>query len=1320
MIPHVPHARATARPWKACLPTTSARRAWRCLLLGAVILTSSVEPAWALDPGCSLIQYNTRTWRRGDRLPSNSVNAIVQAEDGHLWLGTPRGLVDFDGIEFRACGLPGQDESRSQSISVLGLRKAGGFWVGTERGGYGWFDGSQFVTWPVTHLGGELPTTRCILERPDGTVFISTHGSIGLRLPSGEEKSLATGVDVLAIAADRQGRIWLGTAAHGLYYWQDGQLHQVGGPAGALWGSSMISAIAVDDAGVVWIGASNGLHSINPDLSPRPPIGFGGQPHALLVDSHGALWIGSMFDGVARYHGGRIERLTRREGLASDHVLALAESADGSLWIGTEDGLSQLADVKFPAIPTGGGSFGESSLCVAASPDGSIWAGTTNGLAHITDAGITRYGTNRTDGFTSEWIRRVFVARNGDLYLLGGRQDLSRFRNGRVDKVWYFDLWPQSVAEDATGIVVTVGTQLRRLVDEQIVPFTLADGSPPRIPGWINKLYTAGDGSLWIAAKPGLVQIRDGKTIDWMHGRSDSDQSFYDICEDTQGTIWAVRNSGLVRIKDGRVASIDHRKGLFSDDIYTLTPDLIGHLWADSPEGFFRMNLEELNAVADGIRQQVNCTVFDGAHVVKTSEKINGETSSCRSLDGRIWLPCARGAIRIDPAHLPINSRPPPIRLERILLDGREMPAGSELRTAAGVRNLEIAYEAIDYQAPERIRYRYRLEGYQSEWVEAGTRRAAFFTNLAPGRYRFEVRACNADGIWNTTGASFSFVQPQPIYASWWFRTLAALALAAGLSLFWISRERTRRREIGEIRRREQLQREMIESSPVPMAMLDQRHRITYVNATFTRVFGFTAPEIPSLDAWWRLSGATATTPDTIAIGWDRRIADAAAARRSIEPVEATLAHKGGSPRQVVVTTSAVGECTLVVCSDLTERKHAEDQRRLLEEQLIQTQKMEAVGRLSGGIAHDFNNLLTIVLGNVALLELEKVPGEMTELIHEIKAAASRAANLTRQLLAFSRKQPIHPAAVDLNHIVHEMTGMLRRLVGEDIAIELGTDAHPAPTRADATMIEQVILNLALNARDAMPRGGKLFLDTAVVDIPPESVPDILNARPGRFSCLIVGDNGAGIPPEILPRIFEPFFTTKEVGKGTGLGLATVFGIVAQHKGWIDVRSKPGHGTTFRIMLPHEATATATATAPTAPVPPSASRVILLVEDDAGVRTLAKRALTSHGHRVIEADSGAHALPIWKEHRDEIDILFTDVIMPGGLNGIELANHLLTEKPSLKVLFASGYSADVTGGNFSGREGIDFLGKPYDPADLLRLVAHTAAPPHGAATPPQS
>jgi two-component system, cell cycle sensor histidine kinase and response regulator CckA len=385
---------------------------------------------------------------------------------------------------------------------------------------------------------------------------------------------------------------------------------------------------------------------------------------------------------------------------------------------------------------------------------------------------------------------------------------------------------------------------------------------------------------------------------------------------------------------------------------------------------------------------------------------------------------------------------------------------------------------------------------------------------------------------------------------------------------------------------------------------------------------------------------------------------------------------------------------------DITERK-------LLEEKLRQSQKMEAIGQLAGGVAHDFNNILTVIHGHASLLLLGKTLNPAaTRSATQIVQAADRAASLTRQLLTFSRRQVMQPRRLDLNEVVSNMTMMLGRILGEDIALQLNYWPQPACIQADASMIEQVLLNLAVNARDALPKGGKLILKIAVIEVNTERRLQFHpEARSGRFVCLSVVDNGSGIAPENLRRIFEPFFTTKEVGKGTGLGLATVYGIVKQHQGWVEVESEPGKGATFRVYLPMSTDATV-AVQPhhTERVARGGSETILVVEDETPVRELVCGLLTGHGYRVLHAESGVKALELWRQSKEKVDLLLTDVVMPDRLNGRELAEKLRAEQPALKVIFTSGYSADVVGHDFTLQHGLHYLQKPYDPVKLAMAV----------------
>jgi signal transduction histidine kinase len=381
-------------------------------------------------------------------------------------------------------------------------------------------------------------------------------------------------------------------------------------------------------------------------------------------------------------------------------------------------------------------------------------------------------------------------------------------------------------------------------------------------------------------------------------------------------------------------------------------------------------------------------------------------------------------------------------------------------------------------------------------------------------------------------------------------------------------------------------------------------------------------------------------------------------------------------------------------------------EHRRLEEQLRQAQKMEAFGQLAGGVAHDFNNILTVIQGNVSLLQTPQLSdADRTAAVAETLRAAERAGELTRQLLTFSRQQPIQLRDFDANEVVANMTKVFQRILGEHITLETRYAPGSAPVRADSGMLEQALMSLAVNSREAMPQGGRLTLETAAITLTETEARNRPKARPGAFVRLSVIDTGHGVAPEHLPHLFEPFFTTKEVGTGTGLGLATVFGIVEQHAGWIEVESRAGTGTTFCIFLPRlPYGVTARAQPPPPPPVRGGSETILVVEDEASVRGLMCRMLERRGYRVLTAASGAAAIAVWQEHRAAIDLLLTDMVMPGGMGGRELADRLRAEKPSLKVIHCSGYTDKMLGPDSPLSDPRSFLAKPFEHGAFLQRV----------------
>jgi PAS domain S-box-containing protein len=417
---------------------------------------------------------------------------------------------------------------------------------------------------------------------------------------------------------------------------------------------------------------------------------------------------------------------------------------------------------------------------------------------------------------------------------------------------------------------------------------------------------------------------------------------------------------------------------------------------------------------------------------------------------------------------------------------------------------------------------------------------------------------------------------------------------------------------------------------------------------------------------------------------------------------EARLRNQAGALLEVLVSLSPIvlGEQphVLLLAQDVSERA-------LLERQLRQAQKMEAIGQLAAGVAHDFNNILTVIQGHAGLIQqkLDSASPQRKSLEQIIRAAA-RAATLIRQLLMFSRKQVMQFRHLDLNDTLRNAVKMLERLVGEHVQIDFRPQSPLPAIYADSNMVEQIAMNLAVNARDAMPKGGRVSITTALETIHRAPTPMDPERRDGEYVCLTFHDNGVGMDTEILSRIFEPFFTTKPVGEGTGLGLSTVFGIVRQHQGWLEVESKPSQGTTFRVYFP----ASPQAVEKTEPVANTGLRggreTILVAEDEDALRQMVVQVLKIQGYTVLEAASGCHALEVWEQANRPIDLLLTDMVMPGGIMGSELAERLSNRCPRLKVIYTSGYSPGMAGKDVSLLEGRNFLPKPFSIGKLAQFV----------------
>lgn len=533
----------------------------------------------------------------------------------------------------------------------------------------------------------------------------------------------------------------------------------------------------------------------------------------------------------------------------------------------------------------------------------------------------------------------------------------------------------------------------------------------------------------------------------------------------------------------------------------------------------------------------------------------------------------------------------------------------------------------------------------------------------------------------------------------------ARIVVCGDNEVLTILRDITQRKAMEEqLRSSEERFRSLIENAPDLITILGPQGSIRYGSPSVERVLGFAGEDFVGGSIY-----DVVEVDDAPVLRNDLALALSKPGTPRFNQLRFTDCR--GEQRTMESSCNAIrneetGEMAIVLNSrDITDRLLTEKALRDSEEQLRHSQKMEAIGRLAGGVAHDFNNLLTAILGYSQILdERLRAEGISTEDLDEIRNAGDRATALTRQLLTFSRRQMIQPRRVDLNAILHDMQKMLRRLLGEDIQLE--TRLHPAlgPAVVDPGQIEQVVMNLAVNARDAMPDGGTLLIESENVEITEADETLMHRLPPGPYVSLRISDTGTGISEEDRRKIFDPFFSTKEAGQGTGLGLSTVYGIIHQNGGEIVVDSDPGHGATFRLYLPQSARELpAEDTEPPHPDTLHGSETVLLVEDEEWVRTLVRQCLERYGYTVLEAEHGDHAMTIHQRYKGAIQLLLTDVVMPG-VNGVQLAKTLTRERPSMRTLYMSGYSDHAVFREGYFRSGAPFLAKPFTIEDLAAKV----------------
>jgi signal transduction histidine kinase/ligand-binding sensor domain-containing protein/CheY-like chemotaxis protein/HPt (histidine-containing phosphotransfer) domain-containing protein len=746
-------------------------------LLGGSLLCALVlaGPAAALDPARPVSEYGFQSWGSREGLPQNTINGIAQTRDGYLWIATRSGLVQFDGVRVS----PIEMGSTARALLTDG---AGRLWTGFESGRLAVRDGEpQEIEWTP----GPGESAQALFADGGDTLWVGSQRGLA-RVRGGKlERISLPGVEpgeVTAIRRTPDGALWIGTADRGLVRFAGGAARVYTVRDGLP--DDRIRTLAVGPGGELWAGTFRGLGRLREgawtaftsrDGLPSDTV------NALLADRDGNLWVGTR-SGLCRFREGSCERLPSRDGLSSPGVLSLFEDAEGALWVGTDtSGLRRLRDVAFTTLTLGGELTDVWS--VYRDRQGALWFGTEDrGLIRSEEGRITSFTT--AQGLPSDHVRPVLQDRRGDLWI-GTGAGLCRLRGGQIEtwteKDGLPDPYIRVIFEDRDGALwIGTGAGLARWSGRRFEIIEPASGLPR---ARINAVLRDTRGTLWIATQIGLFRSVGGR-FERLAG-SPPRTSILSLYEDRDGSLWFGTNrAGLYRLRAGRLSVFRQQDGLFEDTAYQIFEDARGYFWMSCNRGIYRVRKADLEAFAEGRIPFIPSASFDDMDGMKSAECNGGnQPGGMVSPDGRLWFPSFQGVAVTDPGRVRVNRRLPPVVIEEVLADGEPATPrsqGAPLSLVPGVEKIEIRYTALSLLAPEKVRFRYRLDGFDHGWVEAGMQRTAVYTSLPPGTYTFRVAAGNNDGVWNQAGAQLRLEIPPRLWETRWFLAACGVLVFLG------------------------------------------------------------------------------------------------------------------------------------------------------------------------------------------------------------------------------------------------------------------------------------------------------------------------------------------------------------------------------------------------------------------------------------------------------------------------------------------------------------------------------------------------------------
>jgi PAS domain S-box-containing protein len=1197
----------------------------------AALAALAPAQARALEPDKAISQYVHQAWGSDEGLPQNSVFAVTQTRDGYLWVGTEEGLSRFDGVRFTSFDKDVVPCLVDNWVSSLVEGPDGALWMGTWHGGIARLKDGRFDCFG-TRQGLVSDEIVDIAPAPDGVWLASANRGLSFfdptsgrvtRHPIGATAGDAPAPNVVALERARDGSLWIATDGGGLHHRRrDGSVEILTTADGLV--SDSLTSLAEGPDGTIWVGSAVGLARVRDGNAERFRPRRGPEPLLVTrigVDRRGTVWLGTE-DGLRRVHGDVVDAYSVRDGLSSPIVRAVFEDREGNVWFGTDGGgLHRLSDGVFTAYTRAQGLADDHVWAVYAEA-GSVWIGTqSGGINRLHDGAVT---TLSMEGGQAEGaVRAIFRASNGTLWFGTRQGGLARLEGDRLVPTRTAE--PRcgsrviAIAEDGHG-TLWIGTKgaiaqdglICRLEGDQLIPYGASQGG---LDDQITVMLRARDGRLLIGGGRGLYVLRDGRlerTYTVRDGLSSNVVSA--LHEDDDGTLWiGTGTGGINRMRRGVIRYLTTSAGLLDDRVHAILDDGRGFLWMSSNRGIFRVARREMEDALDGKARKVTSVAYSRADGMGSTE-CNGSSqyAGWRAPDGALWFATMKGAVVVRPDRLHVGVVPPPVLIERLRAGDAQFAPGAPISLPPEARTIELDYTATSLTASDRIRFRYMLEGFESEWVEAGVRRSAFYTNLPPGDYRFRVSAANRDGVWNQTGASIEFsVQPHIYQTRWFYLLCLAAAIALGWALHRLRVGRLRAREKGLEARVDERTRQIEEaaaalraSEAFASAIVDhvadgiiafrQDGTITSWNAAAASIFHYTEEEAIGHDAHLvRLGRPAADALRTRVLG------DALRKDGSSVPVEvhATRAEVHGEP------------VSIWLVRDLTEARQAEAKVAAIQSQLIEISRRAGMAQVATSVLHSVGNSLTSLsvsasviltamrqskLGSLTrgvnlLAQTQAVsPGDdrarhlpgflakVTEALQEEQAEAivelEGMERTIEQIEAVVRSQQSRAQvggvaeSIVLNELVEDALRFQRGRC-ETAHVGLLVDFAELPrVRVDRARVLEILLNLLTNAREAVERA------------PPSDLRHVLvrTRRVDRDHVAIdVIDTGVGIPAEHLVDVFAQGYTTKRDGDGFGLHSSAC--IATELGGGLQAHSEgTGQGACFTLVLPmHERAASA-------------------------------------------------------------------------------------------------------------------------------------------------